>query len=425
MDIKQIYNNLTNVDIEEQRRLWDERGKGYFGEYLVFCELYNLIQGNCKILMNLNVPFKNGKKTEVDLVMIHETGIYVFEVKHYKGTIYGNSDDKIWTQYFRTVKNNVFKNPILQNEYHISALKELFRNIPIKSIIVFTSSECDIRVNNSNNRSSICNLYNLKYTIDRNIMLEQPLYNMEQIDEIFEKLSQYSSMKETILYEGKEEPFINWLQPTINQLNLEKNNYLISKQSLDKTRKSCMIFSIIGIIACILFCILIISAIKTKYDNDLSTAQENYTNELNLFKQNFKHVDEIGNEYIDAVNDFIGVSNVSLNNLSNKVVSFSATLTTNNDVYGIALTEDSKYIVMTKSGAVFEYNVFGEHFPYSIWNNKIGKGIKEYGDLKPAQFYGVNKETINYIKITNIDLFKLDMHRTIIKQGLELELYSQ
>ena len=31
MDIKDIYKQLTDVDIEEQKRLWDERGKGYYG----------------------------------------------------------------------------------------------------------------------------------------------------------------------------------------------------------------------------------------------------------------------------------------------------------------------------------------------------------------------------------------------------------
>ena len=38
-DLKKEYKQLTNVDIEEQKRIWDERGKGYYGEYLVLQEL--------------------------------------------------------------------------------------------------------------------------------------------------------------------------------------------------------------------------------------------------------------------------------------------------------------------------------------------------------------------------------------------------
>ena len=84
MKMETIYGNLTSVDIEEQKRIWDERGKGYYGEYLLLTELYRHIKGQCKILMNLNVPTAAGKTTEIDLLMIHETGLYVFEAKHYK-----------------------------------------------------------------------------------------------------------------------------------------------------------------------------------------------------------------------------------------------------------------------------------------------------------------------------------------------------
>ena len=37
-DTKNVYKSLTNVDIDVQSRIWDERGRGYYGEYLVFIE---------------------------------------------------------------------------------------------------------------------------------------------------------------------------------------------------------------------------------------------------------------------------------------------------------------------------------------------------------------------------------------------------
>ena len=84
-DIKNVYKSLTNVDIDVQRRIWDERGRGYYGEYLLFSKLYQFLPGNGKILMNLNIPISADKTTEIDLLLIHETGLYVFEIKHYKG----------------------------------------------------------------------------------------------------------------------------------------------------------------------------------------------------------------------------------------------------------------------------------------------------------------------------------------------------
>ncbi len=424
MDIREKYENLTNVDIERQKLLWDERGKGYYGEYLVFCELYKRMQGNCKILMNLNIPTENNKTTEVDLVMIHESGIFVFEVKHYKGTIYGDANGKIWTQYFRTVKNEVLKNPILQNEYHIKAIKKMFPDVPIKSVIVFTNNECDIRVNNNSN-VDICKLNYLSNTLNSRLMLDIPRYSIEEIDEMFQKLSNYSSMKEIVPYNGKEEPFNFWLQPIIDELELEKSRLINNQNSLKKERTIYLVLFILILIAYIVFSVLTANSIEYKYNKDLNTAKTNYTNELNLFKQNFKHVDEIDNEYIKNLNELVSVTNVSLKTLTSNSATFTARLSMNNDVYGIKLNEDSKYIVMSNSNVVHEYDVFGEHLKYQAYNNMIGKGIRQYGDLTPTQFYGPLTENIDYIKITNVTLFKLDYSRTVVKENLELELYSK
>ena len=127
-----------------------------------------------------------------------------------------------------------------------------------------------------------------------------------------------------------------------------------------------------------------------------------------------------------CLNSYINVSNISLSPLSDDAVSFTARIAMANDTYGIALTENSKYIVMTTSGKVIEYNMFGEHLNYNRFSNMIGKGIREYGDLAKVQFYGIsNIEDISYIKITGIELFKLEMSRPTIKESLEIELYSK
>lgn len=422
MDVKTIYTQLTNVDIEQQKQIWDERGKGYFGEYLLFCELYKSITGNGKILMNLNVPAENSKTTEIDLILIHETGLYVFEIKHYKGTIYGKDTDAIWTQYFRTVKNNTFKNPIEQNKYHIRALKKLFPETPIHSCIVFTNYDCDIRVTNSNEEIDICELRSISRTLEYRFAKSTNKYSMSDIDNIFEKLSAYSQMKEPITIDGTEADFFSWVQPIISKLEEkkievenEKNNWIANTKKLKKTKTNIIALNIVIAILCIVLSILCCFSVIQKNNSELAE-----------FKQNFLHIDEIGNEYIDTLNSYVDISNVSLLPLTDDAVTFTARIAMANNTYGIALTENSKYIVMTNSGKVIEYNVFGEHLRYSRFSNMIGKGICEYGDLAKAQFYGISNTTdISYIKITNVELFKLDISRTIIKDKLEIELYSK
>lgn len=421
METKHIYKKMTNVDIDEQRLLWNDRGKGYYGEYLLFCELYKLIEGNCKLLMNLNVPVGNGKTTEIDLLMIHETGFYVFEAKHYKGTIYGDDKGEIWTQYFRTVKNSVFRNPMLQNEYHLSSLKKLFPSVPVKSIIVFTNDDCDIRVDNSNVNISLCNLNNLIMNVTNSFESSTKRYTMEEIDKMFLELSKYSQMQEEILFDGEVKTFIDWLEPSINMLKEKKEELEVEKQriineqnNLKKTKILFVEITIIVGIICVLFSLYCVGVIK-----------EDYNTELSKFKQNFLHVDEIDNEYIQNVNEYVEVSNVSLIDFSDNSTSFQATLTIDNKYYGISINEDSKYIVMDNNGKVYEYDVFGEHLNYNYSANLLGKGIRTSGTLASAQFFGIVKDDITYIKLTNITLFKLDINKTVVKDNLELELYKK
>ena len=421
MDIKEIYHQLTNVDIEEQKRIWDERGIGYYGEYLVFTELYRAVPGCGKILMNLNIPVGDSKTTEIDLILIHETGIYVFEIKHYKGTIYGNGTDPTWTQYFRTVKNNVFKNPILQNDYHLRALRELLPQLPISSFVVFTNSDCDVRVSNINQNVIVCALRDIHKNLAFCFQNRKVVLAMEAIDDIFQKLSCYSAMKDPVLIDGKEADFSSWVAPTIRgleekkaEVEHEKAEVILQKKKVKKTKYIGIFSNIaVAIITCVIGFVVTFNVIDMN------------NRELEKFKQNFLKVDEINNRYIDALNSYVDVSNVSLAPLSEDAISFSTRLVMKNDVYGIALTENSQYIVMTASGKVMAYDVFGEHLRYNKWQNMIGTGFRSYGDLKKISFYGISDvNEVTYIKITGIQLFKLD-NRAVIKENLEIELFSK
>ncbi len=421
MDLKNVYKNMTNVDIEEQKQLWNDRGKGYYGEFLLFSELYKNVSGNCKILMNLNIPVGNGKTTEIDLLMIHETGLYVFEVKHYKGTIYGDDKGEIWTQYFRTVKNSAFKNPILQNEYHLKALKKLFPSVPVKSIIVFTNEDSDIRVENSNLDICVCNLNNLMLNINKAFESYSKRYTLEEIDKMFEEISKYSQMQEEILFDGEKMPFKEWLNPSIallkekkSELELEEKSIIEEKESLKKTKFLTVVINIVVAIICVIFSSYCVAVIR-----------ENYSSELAKFKQKFLHVDEIDNEYFNDLNKQVEVSEVVIEDFAENAVTFKAKISMKSDIYGIALTKSSKYIVMTESGMTYEYDVFGEHLSYWRSSNMIGKGIREYVDLANAQFLGISKNEIIYIKITDIELFKLNVSRTLVKDELEIELFKK
>ncbi|MDM8534151.1 nuclease-related domain-containing protein [Clostridiaceae bacterium HSG29] len=137
---KSSYKNYSNSSL-----LKVATNTGLLGEFLIFYLLEKKFP-EAKILPNVYIPKENDETTEIDLLMINEKGIYVFESKNYGGWIYGNGKRKNWTQTFGKGKKNRFYNPVWQNYGHINALVE-YLDLPgdiFKSIIVF-SKRCTLK----------------------------------------------------------------------------------------------------------------------------------------------------------------------------------------------------------------------------------------------------------------------------------------
>ena len=98
-----------------------------------------------KLLNIVYLPKEYGT-TEIDLIMITATGIYVFESKNYSGWIFGDENTKFWTQSLKGGKKYRFYNPIWQNKKHISVLKKHLRldNDVFRSYIIF-SERCELK----------------------------------------------------------------------------------------------------------------------------------------------------------------------------------------------------------------------------------------------------------------------------------------
>ncbi len=120
-------------------RLLNYKNAGQFGEYTLEYALKNgRLKGESRILKNIYVPYKQGD-SEIDLILLHEKGIFVFESKNYKGWIFGEEKEYEWTQIVNKKKHH-FRNPIAQNETHIKALAE-FLQLPqnyFTSYVVFS-----------------------------------------------------------------------------------------------------------------------------------------------------------------------------------------------------------------------------------------------------------------------------------------------
>lgn len=196
---KNEYQHASGVDIDKVYFSHDEaRAKGYIGEYKLFEKLVSDKRfENAKILTNLNIPgAKEGETTEIDLVLITSYGIIVFEVKNYKGKIYGYPDQPYWWQCFKSAPNQRFHNPILQNRYHIQCLQKVLSE-KTYSIVAFTNRACDVsRVYQNELSCSVTDGFTINSALE-NICGQSKSITDERIEQIFTLLSPYSNAQLT------------------------------------------------------------------------------------------------------------------------------------------------------------------------------------------------------------------------------------
>ncbi|HHB1654729.1 nuclease-related domain-containing protein [Bacillus cereus] len=111
--------------------------KGKAGEKLVKRILSKLDPKSYFVLHNVTVYTEYGDTTQIDHIVIAETGVFVVETKNYEGWIYGSEKAARWTQgIFR--KKHSFQNPFRQNYKHIKAIEWVMeQQLPCISIAAF------------------------------------------------------------------------------------------------------------------------------------------------------------------------------------------------------------------------------------------------------------------------------------------------
>lgn len=167
--------------------------KGSLGEYYTYKYLKDL-SGYKKYLFNCYVPKENEETTEIDVILLHESGIYVFESKNYSGWIFGNETQKYWTQTLPSGKGKSqkvkFFNPIMQNNLHIRWLKKLTddETLPFYSYIVF-SDRCELKnIDLSSDDKHVIKRYDILSEVNKNVKNVGTKLTNEKIDELYNTL---------------------------------------------------------------------------------------------------------------------------------------------------------------------------------------------------------------------------------------------
>lgn len=144
------YKKTSYYQITHKPYLQIRNDTGSFGEYCIYKNLKSLEKDGAKFLFNCYLPRGNGTTTEIDVLLLHHSGIYVFESKNYSGWIFGSENSETWTQTLSHGKGRMagkehFLNPIFQNELHMRCLKNYIeKDVSVYSVIAF-SERCEFK----------------------------------------------------------------------------------------------------------------------------------------------------------------------------------------------------------------------------------------------------------------------------------------
>lgn len=194
---KEICNKKTHTEKDYKTK---EEYIGKVGEDTLAKEINTLLPGAI-ILRNLYIPTYYSRTTEIDMVMLHKTGVYCFECKNYSGEIFGSEEEDYWTEYFYPSKKS-FKlfNPIKQNRIHIKYLRRLLclSSTNIYNCVVFIKNKRipDIKINP--NEGFFCNLEDLYTNITFMKNYKPEVYSEKNLRNIEKKLSRYTNVPEYV-----------------------------------------------------------------------------------------------------------------------------------------------------------------------------------------------------------------------------------
>lgn len=173
---------------------------GLRGEYTIYRRLESLA-GKPRFLFNLYLPKDDGTFSEMDILMLHSSGLYAFESKNYKGWIFGSESSRYWAQTLPTGKGKSrkerFYNPIKQHQTHLKWLRHFLGDkMPIcHSYIAFGDEASFKKLEIQSSDHQIVHYCQLKRRIKQQIKETGQVLTEAQIQQLFDKLYPLSQVE--------------------------------------------------------------------------------------------------------------------------------------------------------------------------------------------------------------------------------------
>lgn len=145
-----------------------------------------------KILLNCYIPKSNKKVTKIDIIMINNFGIYVFECVSRAGFIVASDNDSKWYQILGKNDKYLFNSPVIKNKNNISDLNNIVKlnsNI-YKSFVIFDNN-CSLNKSQFSNKNLfVCYKKNL-HNIFKSFDFSKIILSNDEIDNLYDSLRIY------------------------------------------------------------------------------------------------------------------------------------------------------------------------------------------------------------------------------------------
>ena len=130
----------------------EARRAGRRGEHFASHLISEVLDDRDILLTNVKLSY-DGKRTELDNVIINNRGVFIIEVKNYSGMLVGEEDDFEWVKNKVTDAGNIYqktvKNPIPQVKRQIyilsGRLKQRKINVWVEGYVFFVERNSPVR----------------------------------------------------------------------------------------------------------------------------------------------------------------------------------------------------------------------------------------------------------------------------------------
>lgn len=158
-------------------------------------DILNRGGGHRRVIRGWRYMSENGPAL-ADVLLIHETGIYIVETRDYRGWISGGIEDEYWTQTMAAGNmssyQNFFYNPLLKNAECMRAIQTELSDmpwLPCFSLAVF-KDQCELEnAGLSDGTVKIIHLRQLAYTISGMQGSARRFLAPQVVDEIYDRLT--------------------------------------------------------------------------------------------------------------------------------------------------------------------------------------------------------------------------------------------